>query len=45
MPFKKVGKDRYQTPSGATMTRKQIRAYYATRGFNKPFKKYKTEKR
>jgi len=45
MPFKKVGDNKYRTPSGATMTRKQVRAYYATKGFNKPFKSYKRTKK
>ena len=29
MPFKKVGKDRYKSPSGRTMTGAQVKAYYA----------------
>ena len=29
MPFKKVGKDRYKSPSGRILTKKQVRAYYA----------------
>jgi hypothetical protein len=29
MPFKKVGKDRFKSPSGKTMTGAQVRAYYA----------------
>ena len=44
MPFKKVGPNKYRTPSGKTMTRKQVRAYQATNGFNKPFKRYKSKK-
>ena len=29
MPFRKVGKDRYKSPSGRTFTAGQVRAYYA----------------
>ena len=29
MPFKKVGPDRYKSPSGRTFTKGQIKAYYA----------------
>ena len=35
MPFRKVGKDRYKSPSGRTFTSGQVRAYYAKKG-NKP---------
>lgn len=31
MPFKKVGKNRYKSPSGRVWTKKQIRAYYANK--------------
>lgn len=42
MPFKKVGKDRYKSPSGKTYSGKQVKAYYATGGFKrKPTKKRK----
>lgn len=33
MPFKKVGKDTYKSPSGKKYTKKQVKAYYATDGF------------
>lgn len=33
MPFKKVGKNKYISPSGKVFTRKQVKLYYATRGF------------
>lgn len=33
MPFKKVGKNRYKSPSGRTFTKKQVALYYATQGF------------
>jgi len=29
MPFKKVGKNKYKSPSGKIMTYKQVKAYYA----------------
>lgn len=39
MPFKKVlkGKDKgkFKSPSGKVFTKKQVEAYYATRGFEK----------
>lgn len=34
MPFRKVGKDRY-TAKGRTYTLRQVRAYYATKGFKR----------
>lgn len=40
MPFRKVGRNSYRSPSGKKYTAKQVRAYYATRGFRrKPRKK------
>jgi hypothetical protein len=40
MPFRKVSKNKYKSPSGRTYTAKQVRAYYATKGFKrKPRKK------
>lgn len=38
MPFKKSGK-KYKSPSGRTFTKKQVKAYYATKGFTKKPKK------
>lgn len=39
MPFKKItrGKSRgkYRSPSGRVFTKKQVRMYYATKGFRK----------
>lgn len=35
MPFKKVGPNKYRSPSGRTFTRKQVALYYATDGFKK----------
>lgn len=39
VPFKKTGPDRYKSPSGKIFTKKQVRAYYATKGFKQPVKK------
>lgn len=33
MPFKKVKKDNYVSPSGRHFTKKQVALYYATHGF------------
>jgi len=41
MPFKKTGKNSYKSTSGKKYTKDQMRAYYATDGFNKPKKKKK----
>ena len=41
MPFKKVGKNRYRSPSGKIFTLKQVRAYYATGGFKREPRKKK----
>ena len=35
--FKKVGKNKYKSPSGRTFTKKQVAMYYATGGFKKKF--------
>lgn len=35
MPFRKVGKNRYRSPSGRMWTAKQVRAYKATGGFKR----------
>jgi hypothetical protein len=40
MPFKKTGKNTYRSPSGKRYTGRQVKAYYATKGFKrKPRKK------
>lgn len=39
MPFKKVGKNKYKSPSGRTYTKKQVVAYYASDGWTKKRKK------
>ena len=36
MPFKKTGKGRYRSKSGKTYSARQVRAYYATKGFKRP---------
>ena len=35
MPFKKVGPNKYKSPSGRTYSKKQVKMYYATEGFKK----------
>lgn len=35
MPFKKVGPNKYRSPSGRKFTKKQVIAYYATGGFKR----------
>jgi hypothetical protein len=35
MPFKKVGPNKYKSPSGRIYTKKQMKAYYATGGFSR----------
>ena len=35
MPFAKTSRGRYRSPSGRTYTSRQVRAYYATRGFKR----------
>lgn len=39
MPFRKIrrgrGRGKYRSPSGRTFTGRQVRAYYATRGFRR----------
>ena len=45
MPFKKVGPNKYTSPSGKTFTKKQVEAYYATDGFKKPVRKKKPAKK
>lgn len=44
MPFKKVGPNKYKSPSGKTFSKKQVALYYATDGFKKkPRKKRRTK--
>ncbi len=35
MPFKKVGRNKFESPTGRTFTNKQVKLYYATDGFKK----------
>lgn len=35
MPFRKTRRGKYKSPAGKTYTRKQVRLYYATRGFRR----------
>ena len=44
MPFKKVGRNKYKSPSGRTWTERQMKAYYATDGFTKGKTKAKKRK-
>ena len=39
MPFKKIGPNKYRSPSGRIFTAKQVKAYYATHGFKRKPKK------
>lgn len=41
MPFKKIGKSKYQSPSGRTFNAAQAALYYATKGFKEQPKKAK----
>lgn len=45
MPFKKVAKNTYKSPSGRAFTKKQVAMYYATDGFKKKPKKVTRKKR
>jgi len=45
MPFKKVGKNKYKSPSGRTYTKKQVKAYYATGGWKRKPHKGKRKKK
>jgi hypothetical protein len=38
VPFKKIGRDTYVSPSGRKFNGAQVRLYYATGGFSKPAK-------
>jgi hypothetical protein len=35
MPFDRIGRNKYRSPSGRVYTKKQVRAYYATGGFSR----------
>jgi hypothetical protein len=46
MPFRKVGPNKYKSPSGRTWTKKQVVAYHATGGFrSNPRAKVKSRKK
>lgn len=49
MPFKKVGHNKYKSPSGRSFTKKQVALYYAPDGFKeglmKDLKKHGREKK
>ena len=35
MPFRKIAKGKYKSPSGRKYTARQVRAYYATSGWKR----------
>ena len=35
MPFKKIGKDKFKSPSGRVFNKAQVKLYYANDGFPK----------
>jgi len=35
VPFTKVSRNKYKSPSGRTFSKKQVAMYYATNGFKK----------
>ena len=41
MPFRKTGRGKYKSPSGRVYTSRQVRAYYATKGFRRKPRKPK----
>ena len=41
MPFTKISRNKYKSPSGRTFSASQVRLYYATNGFKTMKKKYK----
>jgi len=41
MPFRKVSKNKYKSPSGKTFTAKQVKMYHANNGFPKKKRKKK----
>lgn len=45
MPFKKVGPNKYRSPSGRIFTKKQVRLYYASGGTFKRTRRTKRSKR
>lgn len=44
MPFKKLGNDRYQGPSGKVFNQKQVQLYYARGGTFEPNKEMPSHK-
>lgn len=45
MPFKKIGRNKYRSPSGRTYTAKQVRYYYASGGFKRRPRKRRRRRR
>lgn len=44
MPFKKVGRNSYRSPSGRKFTKRQVAAYYATKGFKRKPRKARAKR-
>ena len=45
MPFKKIGPNKYVSPSGRKFTKKQVVAYYATDGFKRKPRKTRSKRK
>ena len=45
MPFTKVSRNKYKSPSGRTFTKKQVKMYYATNGFKTKGRKKKVSRK
>ncbi len=45
MPFRKVGRGKYRSPSGRKFTKKQVNLYYLTGGFKNMRKATRLKKR
>lgn len=45
MPFKKIGPNKYRSPSGRKFTKKQVQMYYATNGFKKKTRRKRKKKK
>lgn len=44
-PFKKIGPNTYKSPTGKKFTKKQVKLYYATDGFDKNLVKLNKKKK
>lgn len=45
MPFKRIAKGKYKSPSGKIWSEKQKNLYFATKGFTKSSKKFKVRRK